>query len=252
MIDALADLGLPAGRLGPYPGVWVDVDSDAPRKICAIGVRVSRGRSLHGLALNVDPDMTWFERIVPCGIEDKGVTSLAAEGVTVSMHDVVDRVVHHAAAALVGRRHLRAPGRGVAGGPPRGRCPRTCLGHGPCRRGICLPRRGCPGRPPPRPGGATADPPAPGRSGARGRMGFPRPQAAVVAGAGPHGPRVPRPAADGARPRPGDGVRGSRVPQHLRVLVGRHRHVHDQRGALHPGVRVLLGRHAAPPPARCR
>ncbi|HUI03602.1 MAG TPA: lipoyl synthase [Acidimicrobiales bacterium] len=98
VIDALADLGLPAGRLGAYPGVWVDVDSEAPRKICAIGVRVARGRSMHGLALNVDPDMTWFERIVPCGIEDKGVTSLAAEGLAMPMRAVVDRIVHHAAA----------------------------------------------------------------------------------------------------------------------------------------------------------
>ncbi len=98
VIDVLADLGLPgAGRLEGYPGVWVDPDGPAPRKICAIGVRVSKGRSMHGFALNVDPDMTMFSHIVPCGIADKPVTSLAAEGVGVSMKEVVDAVVDRAA-----------------------------------------------------------------------------------------------------------------------------------------------------------
>jgi lipoic acid synthetase len=96
VIDTLAELGLRAGRLARYPGVWVDADGPAPRKICAIGVRVTRGRSMHGLALNVDPDMAWFDRIVPCGIADKAVTSLAAEGVEVSMREVVDILVRHA------------------------------------------------------------------------------------------------------------------------------------------------------------
>ena len=93
VIDALAELGLPgAARLPDYPGVWV-----GDRKICAIGVRVTRGRSMHGFALNVDPDMRFFEHIVPCGIADKGVTSLAAEGVDVSMEKVVDVVARLAA-----------------------------------------------------------------------------------------------------------------------------------------------------------
>jgi lipoic acid synthetase len=94
LIDALADLGLPgAGRLEGYPGVWVGVAGGRPRKIAAIGVRVSRGRSMHGFALNVDPDMSYFGHIVPCGIADKPVTSLAAEGVGVTMRRVVDAVV---------------------------------------------------------------------------------------------------------------------------------------------------------------
>jgi lipoic acid synthetase len=96
VIDTLDDLGVPAGRLEGYPGVWVDVESATPRKICAIGVRVTRGRSMHGLALNVDPDLAWFDRIVPCGITDKAVTSIAGEGVEVSMREVVDLVAHHA------------------------------------------------------------------------------------------------------------------------------------------------------------
>jgi lipoic acid synthetase len=99
VIGALADLGLPgAGRLRGYPGVWVDVDGPAPRKICAIGVRLSRGRSMHGFALNVDPDMAYFGHIVPCGLDGMAVTSLAAEGVPASMADVVDAVATRAVA----------------------------------------------------------------------------------------------------------------------------------------------------------
>jgi lipoic acid synthetase len=94
LIDALATLGLPgAGRLEGYPGVWVGVDAGRPRKIAAIGIRLARGRSMHGFALNVDPDLAYFGNIVPCGIADKPVTSLAAEGVQVPMRAVVDAVV---------------------------------------------------------------------------------------------------------------------------------------------------------------
>jgi lipoic acid synthetase len=94
VIDACAAVGLPGlGRVEGSPGVWVDPGGPAPGKICAIGVRRSRGRTMHGFALNVDPDLSWFERIVPCGIADKGVTSLAAEGVAVDMRRVVDAVI---------------------------------------------------------------------------------------------------------------------------------------------------------------
>ncbi len=94
VIDAVADLGLPgATRLDGYPGVWVGVAEGRPRKLAAIGVRISRGRSMHGFALNVDPSMEHFGYIVPCGIADKPVTSLAAEGLAVTMRDVVDAVV---------------------------------------------------------------------------------------------------------------------------------------------------------------
>jgi lipoic acid synthetase len=97
LIDTLADLGLPnTGRLAGYPGVWVDPDSDNPRKIAAIGVRVSKGRAMHGFALNVAPDLGYFGHIVPCGITDKAVTSLQAEGIEVDMRRVVDAVVERA------------------------------------------------------------------------------------------------------------------------------------------------------------
>jgi len=99
LIDALADLGLPgAGRLAGYPGVWVGLD-DRPRKIAAIGVKVTRGRSLHGFALNVAPDLAWFTRIVPCGIRDYPVTSLAAEGVAVGLEEAARAVAARAAVA---------------------------------------------------------------------------------------------------------------------------------------------------------
>jgi len=97
VIDALADLGLSnCGRLSDYPGVWVDPESDNPRKIAAIGVRLNRTRSMHGFALNVDCDLDWFDRIVPCGIPDKAVTSLAAEGRRATMQEVVDAVAARA------------------------------------------------------------------------------------------------------------------------------------------------------------
>jgi lipoic acid synthetase len=101
VIDVLADVGLgDTGRLDGYPGVWVEPGGHRPRKICAIGVRVDRGRSMHGFALNVDPDLTMFGNIVPCGIPDKPVTSLAAEGIDVSMRDVVEAVCRRAASGL--------------------------------------------------------------------------------------------------------------------------------------------------------
>ena len=109
IIDACADVGLPGlGRLAGYPGVWVDPNGAEPRKVCAIGVRRTRGRTMHGFALNVDPDLAWFGRIVPCGIPDKAVTSLAAEGVTVTMREVVDAVTARAAQRWGGGRVERA------------------------------------------------------------------------------------------------------------------------------------------------
>ncbi len=97
VIDALADVGLPgASRLDGYPGVWIAADGSAPRKVAAIGVRISKGRSMHGFALNVAPAMGYFGHIVPCGIADKPVTSLAAEGIEVPMREMVDAIIDRA------------------------------------------------------------------------------------------------------------------------------------------------------------
>ena len=97
LIDALADVGLPGcGRLRGYPGVWGDLEG-TPRKLAAIGVRLSRGRTMHGFALNVDTDLAWFDRIIPCGIREYRPTSLRAEGCEATMREVVDAVVGRAA-----------------------------------------------------------------------------------------------------------------------------------------------------------
>ncbi len=102
VIDTLVALGAPAsavGRLEGYPGVWVGLDqagragSPGPRKIAAIGVRTSKGRTTHGFALNVHTDLAMFDHIVPCGIADKPVTSMAGEGWGVPMASVVDAVI---------------------------------------------------------------------------------------------------------------------------------------------------------------
>ena len=112
VIGALLDLGVDrvtgeVGRLDGYPGVWVGVDGPEPRKVAAVGVRTvrvgpSRRRSLHGVALNVDCDLAMFSHIVPCGIADRPVTSLRAEGVDVGMDEVVEAVAARVAAAWSG------------------------------------------------------------------------------------------------------------------------------------------------------
>jgi lipoic acid synthetase len=127
VIEALEALGLErVGRLPGYPGVWVDPEGPSPRKICAVGVRLSRGRSMHGFALNVEPDLAYFDRIVPCGIADpdKSVTSLRREGSSATMEEVVDAVAAAAARRLardgrVERQDATPPGRGAAA--PAGR-----------------------------------------------------------------------------------------------------------------------------------
>jgi lipoic acid synthetase len=89
LVSVLADFGIDAARSPGYTGVWV-----GDEKIAAIGVRVSRGRTRHGFALNVDPDLSMFGHIVPCGIRDRGVTSIARVlGRRVEMREVVDRAV---------------------------------------------------------------------------------------------------------------------------------------------------------------
>jgi len=89
VIAALAGFGIVAHRVPRYTGVWV-----GDEKIAAIGVKVAQGRTRHGFALNVDPDLTMFDHIVPCGIRDRGVTSMAALlGVAPVMRDVVDGIV---------------------------------------------------------------------------------------------------------------------------------------------------------------
>ena len=89
LIATCLELGLIATRVEGRSGVWV-VDSKGERKIAAIGIRVARGVTMHGFALNVEPDLSAFEAIIPCGIEDAVVTSLAIElGRTISVDEVL-------------------------------------------------------------------------------------------------------------------------------------------------------------------
>ncbi|RLP85762.1 lipoyl(octanoyl) transferase LipB [Micromonospora sp. BL4] len=91
LIDVCAEFGLAAGRIEGRSGVWVPEDDRGPaRKVAAIGIRVARGVTLHGFSINCDCDLTYFDRIVPCGIRDAGVTSLTAElGRPITVADVL-------------------------------------------------------------------------------------------------------------------------------------------------------------------
>ena len=98
LIDVCAELGLDTIRVEGRTGVWVPADEPLfgtrpERKVAAIGVRVTRGITMHGFALNCDCDLEWFDRIVPCGITDAGVTSLTAElERTITVTDVLPLV----------------------------------------------------------------------------------------------------------------------------------------------------------------
>jgi lipoyl(octanoyl) transferase len=80
LIETCTEFGLTTGRVDGRSGVWVPADDRGPaRKVAAIGIRVAQGVTLHGFAINCNPDLAWFDRIVPCGISDAGVTSLSKE-----------------------------------------------------------------------------------------------------------------------------------------------------------------------------
>lgn len=89
LIDVCADLGVPTIRVAGRSGVWLDADEHGPeRKIGAIGVRVARGVTMHGFALNVDNSLDAYHVIVPCGIVDAGVTTLSVERVRRGLPEV--------------------------------------------------------------------------------------------------------------------------------------------------------------------
>jgi len=97
IILTCADYGLVAGQIPGRTGVWIGPDSrGAERKICALGIRSSRWVTLHGLALNLNTDLSFFQHIVPCGIPDRGVTSFARElGYTCDEEGVRQHLRHH-------------------------------------------------------------------------------------------------------------------------------------------------------------
>lgn len=99
IIAVCADLGLSTARVTGRSGVWVPGTPD--RKVAAIGIRVARGVSMHGFAINCDNDLSWFTRIVPCGITDASVTTLSAElGRPVSVAEILPLVEARMAQAL--------------------------------------------------------------------------------------------------------------------------------------------------------
>ncbi len=101
VILTLADYGILAGRYEGFTGVWLDADNAKARKICALGVRCSRWVTMHGFAFNVNTDLNYFKNIVPCGIDDKDVTSLQRElGYPVSLDEVKEKLKGHIAELL--------------------------------------------------------------------------------------------------------------------------------------------------------
>jgi lipoyl(octanoyl) transferase len=98
VILTLADFGITAGRYPGFTGVWLDGDNNKARKICALGVRCSRWVTMHGFAFNVNPDLDYFKNIVPCGIDDKDVTSMQQElGYSLDMELVKNKLKFHIA-----------------------------------------------------------------------------------------------------------------------------------------------------------
>jgi lipoyl(octanoyl) transferase len=97
VILTMADYGLKGERYPGYTGVWLDADiPEKARKICAMGVRCSRWVTMHGLAFNVNTDLSYFKNIVPCGIDDKAVTSMQAElGEEININAVKKTLLHH-------------------------------------------------------------------------------------------------------------------------------------------------------------
>ncbi len=97
VILTLAEYGIEAGRITGLTGVWLDANKqENPRKICALGVKSSRWVTMHGFAFNINSDLNYFNNIIPCGIDDKAVTSLQKElGEEISLEDVKEKMKKH-------------------------------------------------------------------------------------------------------------------------------------------------------------
>lgn len=100
LIDALSELGIKSERYCERSGVWLR-DANGDRKIAAIGIRVAKGVTMHGFALNANPDMSAFDRILPCGFSDTGVTSLSQElNREITIQEILPVVEKHLLIAL--------------------------------------------------------------------------------------------------------------------------------------------------------
>jgi lipoyl(octanoyl) transferase len=127
LIQVCAELGVATARVPGRSGVWLRADDRGPeRKVAALGIRVSRGVTMHGFALNCDVDLGWYDRFVPCGIADAGVTSLSRElGRDVTVADVIPSVERHLAAYLAWAPYDPTPDYDAR--PEPGRAPRIEL-----------------------------------------------------------------------------------------------------------------------------
>ena len=122
LIAVCTDLGVTTARIPGRSGVWLRADERGPeRKVAAIGIRVSRGVTMHGFALNCDVDLGWYDRFVPCGIADAGVTSLTQElGRDVTIDDVLPSVRRHLATYLAWQPYDATPDYDARPEPGRG------------------------------------------------------------------------------------------------------------------------------------
>jgi lipoyl(octanoyl) transferase len=122
LIAVCRDLGVTTARVPGRSGVWLRSDERGPeRKIAALGIRVSRGVTMHGFALNCDVDLSWYARFVPCGISDAGVTSLSAElGRDVTVAEVLPSVRRHLADLLAWTPYTPTPDYDPRPDPARG------------------------------------------------------------------------------------------------------------------------------------
>jgi lipoyl(octanoyl) transferase len=129
LIAVCADLGVTTARVPGRSGVWLRADPGRglpERKVAALGIRVSQGVTMHGFALNCDVDLGWYDRFVPCGIADAGVTSLSTElGRPVTVTDVLPSVEQHLADLLSWAPYVPTPD--YEPKPEPGRTPRVQL-----------------------------------------------------------------------------------------------------------------------------
>jgi lipoyl(octanoyl) transferase len=127
MIALLTEYGLKTGRIRGRSGVWLAADNHRPeRKVAAIGVRVAAGTTMHGFALNVDPDLAAFDRIIPCGLSGVGVTSMAAElGGPIAITDVAQALIPQLQRYLAFEEYVQSPDIGSA---PETAPPRVAVG----------------------------------------------------------------------------------------------------------------------------
>ncbi|MET0447216.1 MAG: lipoyl(octanoyl) transferase LipB [Aeromicrobium sp.] len=111
MIRAADDLGVTTGRVQGRSGVWIAASAArAERKVGAVGIRVAGGVTMHGFSLNADVDLSFYDRFVPCGIADAGVTSLSAElGRTVTVRETADAIAPHLIELLEWKPYTPAP-----------------------------------------------------------------------------------------------------------------------------------------------